>query len=389
MERGKVLFDYSAKDDRELNIKKGAIVTVRERREDGWYKATGPNGEKGLIPGNYIELFSIRGSSYGGDMSGGSGNGSKKSKRSRVGGGSLRSKGKNGNSKKKNSKSKNTIETIRSKKNSKGKKAGSKRRNSKDSKKKDQKLFLKQGSLLSKGSKGSKASKASKRSKAPKPPRRPDFGALIMSPQVLPIENSANMTVQVNVAGTLVPKIKAVSDFRRLCYAASIVAPGLTFKLPPLWADKIILDFDQAIQRAAVLMSVLEELTQAQLTQVLVAHWVEGTKFLTMDGSLQEIKKKVVDALLQATAMQTPQIPTNFEIAKVNSGRSMRVKVRKGDIVWVKSISSTKSGWMNVERSDGALFEIERQYLDYLSSGDKKMLQKRRPSKPGAFVELI
>jgi len=55
---GKVKFSFTGKTDRELRVNKGEKVRVLHRKNDNWYTAVDLNGNKGLVPINYINLIS-------------------------------------------------------------------------------------------------------------------------------------------------------------------------------------------------------------------------------------------------------------------------------------------------------------------------------------------
>eukprot|EP00116_Pleurobrachia_bachei_P000671 sb/3460933/ len=52
-----VLYDYTAQHDDELDIYQGEFLFIMEDNGTGWVKAQRNDNEKGLIPGNYIEMM--------------------------------------------------------------------------------------------------------------------------------------------------------------------------------------------------------------------------------------------------------------------------------------------------------------------------------------------
>lgn len=46
-------------DDEELTFKKGDIMTMLRKDQDGWYYARHSDGREGLIPNNFVEEVSI------------------------------------------------------------------------------------------------------------------------------------------------------------------------------------------------------------------------------------------------------------------------------------------------------------------------------------------
>ena len=50
-----VMFNYDAKQDDELSLRKGEIVEVLAQVKEGWWQGS-LNGKKGLFPSNFVEL---------------------------------------------------------------------------------------------------------------------------------------------------------------------------------------------------------------------------------------------------------------------------------------------------------------------------------------------
>ncbi|KAM6175236.1 nostrin isoform 2-T2 [Erethizon dorsatum] len=51
---GKALYSFQARQDDELNLEKGDIVTIHEKKEEGWWFGS-LNGKKGHFPATYVE----------------------------------------------------------------------------------------------------------------------------------------------------------------------------------------------------------------------------------------------------------------------------------------------------------------------------------------------
>ena len=52
-----VIYDYSAENEDELNLKEDQVVYVTKKNDDGWYEGV-LEGVTGLFPGNYAEPVS-------------------------------------------------------------------------------------------------------------------------------------------------------------------------------------------------------------------------------------------------------------------------------------------------------------------------------------------
>jgi hypothetical protein len=50
------LFDYDAQSDVEISIKKGDIIEVTNRYEEGWWEGV-LNGKQGEFPCTYVEPY--------------------------------------------------------------------------------------------------------------------------------------------------------------------------------------------------------------------------------------------------------------------------------------------------------------------------------------------
>ncbi len=55
MPRARALYDFVARNEQEITLKKGDIIDVLEQ-EEGWWNGSS-NGATGLFPGNYVELI--------------------------------------------------------------------------------------------------------------------------------------------------------------------------------------------------------------------------------------------------------------------------------------------------------------------------------------------
>lgn len=49
------LYDYVAKEEHMLSIKKGDLFTIINRSSNGWATVKNGKGQKGLVPGAYLE----------------------------------------------------------------------------------------------------------------------------------------------------------------------------------------------------------------------------------------------------------------------------------------------------------------------------------------------
>eukprot|EP00794_Sanderia_malayensis_P005307 gene5307-5976_t len=54
----RALYDYQASDETEITFDPNDIITNIEQIDEGWWRGTGPNGDEGLFPANYVELIS-------------------------------------------------------------------------------------------------------------------------------------------------------------------------------------------------------------------------------------------------------------------------------------------------------------------------------------------
>uniref|UniRef100_A0A7S2TNM1 SH3 domain-containing protein n=1 Tax=Lotharella oceanica TaxID=641309 RepID=A0A7S2TNM1_9EUKA len=52
-----VLYDYNKKEQDELTLRKGDVITVSEKHDDGWWKGTNNQGEHGAFPENYVKVL--------------------------------------------------------------------------------------------------------------------------------------------------------------------------------------------------------------------------------------------------------------------------------------------------------------------------------------------
>ena len=55
--RARVVYDYEKDEANELALTEGQVVTNIEMLDEGWWSGTGPSGESGLFPSNYVELI--------------------------------------------------------------------------------------------------------------------------------------------------------------------------------------------------------------------------------------------------------------------------------------------------------------------------------------------
>lgn len=49
---------FISADDSEITFDPGDIITDIEQIDEGWWKGTGPDGNNGMFPANYVELIS-------------------------------------------------------------------------------------------------------------------------------------------------------------------------------------------------------------------------------------------------------------------------------------------------------------------------------------------
>lgn len=52
------MYDYAPQHEDELQLKRGEVLTVVERRDEDWWVGRTDDGRKGLFPANYVQLFS-------------------------------------------------------------------------------------------------------------------------------------------------------------------------------------------------------------------------------------------------------------------------------------------------------------------------------------------
>lgn len=55
-QRARVVYDYAAEEENELDLTEGSIVEHIEQVDEGWWSGTS-NGKSGLFPSNYVELL--------------------------------------------------------------------------------------------------------------------------------------------------------------------------------------------------------------------------------------------------------------------------------------------------------------------------------------------
>jgi len=58
-ERYIALFDFAGKEESELNLVEGQVITVTEKDESGWFYAVAIDGREGFVPEAFIEPFPI------------------------------------------------------------------------------------------------------------------------------------------------------------------------------------------------------------------------------------------------------------------------------------------------------------------------------------------
>ncbi|CAG8466236.1 3320_t:CDS:10 [Diversispora eburnea] len=55
--KAKVIYEYDADGDDEINLKEEEVVVILDKSDDDWWKGRNENGEVGLFPSNYVELI--------------------------------------------------------------------------------------------------------------------------------------------------------------------------------------------------------------------------------------------------------------------------------------------------------------------------------------------
>jgi actin cytoskeleton-regulatory complex protein SLA1 len=58
-ERAVVLYDFSADGDDEMTVHEGETLLVLERDTDEWWKCKNAQGDEGVVPANYLEVFVV------------------------------------------------------------------------------------------------------------------------------------------------------------------------------------------------------------------------------------------------------------------------------------------------------------------------------------------
>ena len=56
----KASYDFAARDQRELTIKKGDIIKVLDKDDSGWWMGELPNGKYGIFPSNYTVQHELK-----------------------------------------------------------------------------------------------------------------------------------------------------------------------------------------------------------------------------------------------------------------------------------------------------------------------------------------
>ena len=54
-EKFKALYDYDTKNEGEMSLKEGEIVTITDKDPSGWWYATADDGREGFVPSSYVE----------------------------------------------------------------------------------------------------------------------------------------------------------------------------------------------------------------------------------------------------------------------------------------------------------------------------------------------
>ncbi|TIA86976.1 hypothetical protein E3P99_03464 [Wallemia hederae] len=62
-QKAKVVYEYEATEDNEMDLEEDEIIHDIEQVDDGWWSGKGRNGREGLFPANYVELIEDDGDS--------------------------------------------------------------------------------------------------------------------------------------------------------------------------------------------------------------------------------------------------------------------------------------------------------------------------------------